>query len=106
METMNLDLINALTKVLTNYIDSQIDKKIASISTSNDELIRCIAQEEINNHCGSEDHKDESDIEDIIDNKIDDHDFSDVIERALSNYDLSDNIKQALNNVTINLSLD
>jgi len=106
METMNLDLINALTKVLTNYIDSQIDKKIASISTSNDELIRFIAQEEINNHCGNEEHKDESDIEDIVDNKLDDHDFTDAIESALANYDFSDAIKQVLSNVTVNLTLD
>jgi hypothetical protein len=110
METMNLDLINALTKVLTNYIDQQVEKKIANILATDEQRIKDIAQAEaqeaIIEHLGNEEHKDESDIEDIVDNKLDDHDFSDAIENALANYDFSDNIKQVLNDSTISLSID
>ena len=106
METMNLDLINALTKVLTNHIDSQIQKRVSELMTTDEAGIREIVKEEINEHCGNDDHKDESDIEDIVGNKLDDHDFTYDIESALANYDFSDAIKKVLSNVTVNLTLD
>ena len=128
-ETFNLDLINALTKVLTNYIDQQVDKKVGEVLASHDSMkqidenfekrIREIANAEavelIDAHCGDEDHKDDDDIESAIgdhdfsdqvyesvNDAINDHDFSDDVESAINNYDFSSAVESALRNYDLN----
>lgn len=128
-ETFNLDLINALTKVLTNYIDQQVDKKVGEVLASHDSMkqidenfekrIREIANAEavelIDQHCGDEDHKDDDDIESAIGDHdfsdqvyetVNDHDFSDAIEQALHNYDLTDHVKRAISELQFKVSVE
>ena len=106
-ETFNLDSINALTKVFTNYIDQQVDKKVGEVLASHDSMkqidenfekrIREIANAEavelIDQHCGDEAHKDDDDIH----SAIGDHDFSDQVYEAVNDHDFSDDIESAIN---------
>ena len=128
-ETFNLDLINALTKVLTNYIDQQVDKKVGEVLASHDSMkqidenfekrIREIANAEavelIDQHCGDEAHKDDDDIHsaigdhdftdqvyEAVNDAVNDHDFSDDVESAINDYDFSDAVESALRNYDLN----
>ena len=130
---LNMDFINALTKVLTNYIDQQVDKKVGEVLASHDSMkqidenfekrIREIANAEavelIDAHCGDEDHKDDDDIESAIgdhdfsdqvyesvNDAINDHDFSDDINAALADYDLNDHVKRAISELQFKVSVE
>jgi len=127
-ETINLDFINALTKVLSNYIDQQVDKKVGEVLASHAtmkeidesfekrilELTKESMIEAIDDHCSNEDHKDDADIESVVsdhdfsdqiyeavNDAINDHDFEDAINSALANYDFSDAIESALESLNI-----
>ena len=126
---LNMDFINALTKVLTNYIDQQVDKKVGEVLASHvsmkqidenfEKRIREIANAEavelIDAHCGDEDHKDDDDIEsalgdhdfsDQVYEAVNDYDFSDTIEQALCNYDLTDHVKRAISELQFKVSVE
>ena len=128
-ETFNLDFINALTKVLSNYIDQQVDKKVGEVLASSAtmkeidesfekrirEIANAEAQELIDDHCGNEEHKDDDDIESLLGNHdfsdqiyeaVNDYDFSDAIESALNNYDLADHVKRAISELEFKVSVE
>ena len=131
-ETFNLDFINALTKVLSNYIDQQVDKKVGEVLASSAtmkeidesfekrirEIANAEAQELIDDHCGNEDHKDDDDIESVVsdhdfsdqvyeavNDAINDHDFEDAIKASLADYDFSDQIKDAISAIHFKVSI-
>jgi hypothetical protein len=132
-ETFNLDFINALTKVLSNYIDQQVDKKVGEVLASHEslkqidesfekrilELTKESMLEAIDEHCANEDHKDDDDIESVVsdhdfsdqvyeavNDAINDHDFEDAIKASLADYDFSDHIRDALNAMQIKISIE
>jgi len=128
-ETFNLDFINALTKVLSNYIDQQVDKKVGEVLASSAtmkeidesfekrirEIANAEAQELIDDHCGNEEHKDDDDIESLLGDHdfsnqlyeaINDYDFSDAAEAALRNYDLADHVKRAISELEFKVSVE
>jgi hypothetical protein len=132
-DTFNLDFINALTKVLSNYIDQQVDKKVGEVLATHAtmkeidesfekrilELTRETMREEIDQHCADENHKDDDDIESVVsdhdfsgaiyeavNDAINDHDFDDAIGSALADYDFSDHIREALNAMQIKISIE
>ena len=128
-ETFNLDFINALTKVLSNYIDQQVDKKVGEVLASSAtmkeidesfekrirEIANAEAQELIDAHCGNEEHKDDDDIESLLGDHdfsdqlyeaVNDYDFSDAIESALNNYDLADHVKRAISELEFKVSVE
>ena len=132
-DTINLDFINALTKVLSNYIDQQVDKKVGEVLASHSamkaidesfekriiELTRETIREEIDQHCADENHKDNDDIEsvisdhdfgsdiyDAVNDAINDHDFDDAIGSALADYDFSEHIREALSAIQFKVSVE
>ena len=132
-DTFNLDFINALTKVLGNYIDQQVDKKVGEVLASHAtmkeidesfekrilELTKESMIEAIDDHCSNEDHKDDADIESVVsdhdfsdqiyeavNDAINDYDFEDAISAALSNYDFSDHIREVLNAMQIKITVE
>ena len=128
-DTINLDFINALTKVLSNYIDQQVDKKVGEVLAAHAtmkeidesfekrvlESAREVMREEIDNHCADENHKDDDDIESVVsdhdfsseiyeavNDAINDHDFEDAIKAALADYDFSEHFANLSFTVTVN----
>lgn len=113
-DAINLDFINAITKVLTNYIDQQVDKKVGEVLAAHAtmkeidesfekrvlESAREVMREEIDTHCSMEYHKDEDDIVNIVEDKLNNHDFGseiyDAVNDAINDYDFSDAIESAL----------
>jgi len=129
LTTLNMDFINALIKVLTNYIDQQVDKKVGEVLASSatmkeidesfEKRIREIANAEavelIDEHCGNEEHKDDDDIESLLGDHdfsdqlyeaVNDYDFSDAAEAALRNYDLADHVKRAISELEFKVSVE
>lgn len=131
--TLNMDFINALTKVLTNYIDQQVDKKVGEVLAAHAtmkeidqsfekrilELTKESMLEAIDQHCADENHKDDDDIENVVGNHdfsdqvyeavndaVNDHDFEDVINAALADYDLSDHVRSAMASIQFKLSVE
>jgi hypothetical protein len=132
-DTINLDFINALTKVLSSYIDQQVDKKVGEVLASHatmkeidesfekriKEIANAEAVELIDQHCADENHKDEDDIESVVsdhdfsdqvyeavNDAINDHDFSDAINAALADYDLSDHVRSAMASMQFKMSVE
>jgi len=132
-DTINLDFINALTKVLSNYIDQQVDKKVGEVLASHSamreidesfekrihEIAQAEAREAIDQHCGDENHKDDDDIESVIsdhdfadqvyeavNDAINDHDFDDAIGSALADYDFREHIREALSAIQFKVSVE
>lgn len=132
-DTINLDFINALTKVLSNYIDQQVDKKVGEVLASHAtmkeidesfekrilELTKESMLEAIDEHCANENHKDDDDIESVVsdhdfsdqvyeavNDAINDHDFSDAINAALADYDLSDHVRSAIASMQFKMSVE
>ena len=131
--TINLDFINALTKVLSNYIDQQVDKKVGEVLASHSaireidenfekrihEIAQAEAREAIDQHCGDENHKDDDDIESVVsehdfsdqvyeavNDAINDHDFDDAITASLADYDFSEHIREAINAIQFKVSVE
>ena len=131
-DTINLDFINALTKVLSNYIDQQVDKKVGEVLASHSamreidesfekrihEIAQAEAREAINQHW-DENHKDEDDIEsaindhdfsdqiyEAVNDAINDHDFDNAIDSALADYDFSEHIREALSAIQFKVSVE
>jgi len=132
-DTINLDFINALTKVLSNYIDQQVDKKVGEVLASSAtmkeidesfekrilELTKESMLEAIDEHCANEEHKDDDDIESVVsdhdfsdqvyeavNDAVNDHDFSDAINAALADYDLSDHVRSAMASMQFKVSVE
>jgi hypothetical protein len=89
-------------------IDENFEKRIREIANAE-------AVELIDDHCGNEEHKDDDDIQNIVNDHdfsdqlyeaVNDHDFSDAIESALNNYDLADHVKRAISELQFKVSVE